>query len=47
MSLQQDREQLFLELINRDRMDPGAAATSYGLLDLSSGTGTLEHRMAW
>jgi Ca2+-binding RTX toxin-like protein len=40
MTVQQDREQLFLELINRDRMDPAAAAARYGLADLSSGTGT-------
>ncbi len=40
MTVQQDREQLFLELINRDRMDPGAAGSRYGVADLSAGTGT-------
>jgi Ca2+-binding RTX toxin-like protein len=41
MTVQQDREQLFLELINRDRMDPAAAAARYGLADLSTGTTTI------
>ena len=40
MTVQQDREQLFLELINRDRLDPAAAGALYGVSDLSSGTGT-------
>ena len=40
MTVQQDREQLFLELINRDRLDPAGAALRYGLADLSTGTGT-------
>ena len=43
MTIQQDREQLFLELINRDRLDPSAAATRYGLADLNyyNASGTL------
>lgn len=43
MTIQQDREQLFLELVNRDRLDPAAAGVRYGLADLNyySSTGTL------
>ncbi len=43
MTIQQDREQLFLELVNRDRLDPSAAATRYGLADLNyyNASGTL------
>jgi Ca2+-binding RTX toxin-like protein len=40
MTVQQDREQLFLELNNRARLDPAAEAVRYGLADLSTGTGT-------
>jgi Domain of unknown function (DUF4214)/Cysteine-rich secretory protein family/RTX calcium-binding nonapeptide repeat (4 copies) len=40
MTIQQDREQLLLELINRARMDPAAEALRFGLADLSAGTGT-------
>jgi Ca2+-binding RTX toxin-like protein len=40
MTVQEDREQLFLELINRARMDPAAEAARYGVADLSAGTGT-------
>jgi Ca2+-binding RTX toxin-like protein len=40
MTVQQDREQLFLELINRARLDPAGEAARYGLADLSTGTGT-------
>jgi hypothetical protein len=41
MGIQEDREQLFLELINRARLDPMAEALRYSLpgLDLSAGTG--------
>lgn len=41
MTIEQDREQLFLELVNRARLDPAAEAARYGLSDLSTGTGTL------
>jgi Ca2+-binding RTX toxin-like protein len=40
MTIQQDREQLLLELVNRARLDPAAEAARYGLVDLSAGTGT-------
>jgi Ca2+-binding RTX toxin-like protein len=39
MTVQEDREQLFLELINRARLDPAAEAARYGVADLSAGTG--------
>lgn len=39
MTVQEDREQLFLELINRARLDPAGEAARYGGLDLSAGTG--------
>lgn len=39
MTVQQDREQLFLELINRARLDPAAEGARYGITDLSAGTG--------
>ena len=40
MTVEQDREQLDLELINRARLDPAGEAARYGLADLSSGTST-------
>lgn len=40
MTIQQEREQLLLELVNRARLDPAAEAARYGLQDLSAGTGT-------
>jgi hypothetical protein len=45
MGIQQDREQLLLELINRARLDPAAEAARSGLADLSAGT-TPAQRMA-
>lgn len=39
MTLQEDREQLFLELINRARLDPLAEGVRQGVADLSAGTG--------
>ena len=39
MTLQEDREQLFLELINRARLDPLAEGQLQGVADLSAGTG--------
>jgi Ca2+-binding RTX toxin-like protein len=40
MTIEQDREQLMLELINRARLDPAGEAQRFGLADLSAGTGT-------
>jgi hypothetical protein len=38
MTLQQDREQLFLELVNRARLDPLAEGRLQGVADLSAGS---------
>jgi Ca2+-binding RTX toxin-like protein len=39
MTVQNDRNQLSLELINRARLDPAGEAARYGLSSLSAGTG--------
>jgi Ca2+-binding RTX toxin-like protein len=39
MTVQEDREQLFLELINRARLDPLAEGALQGVANLSTGTG--------
>jgi predicted RNA methylase len=41
MTLQEDREQLFLELVNRARLDPLAEGIRQGVADLSAGTGMI------
>jgi Ca2+-binding RTX toxin-like protein len=46
MTIEQDRDQLLLELVNRARLDPGGEAERYGLADLSSGTGVIITQVA-